>query len=857
MPSAKHDVSVTMGMDTAAVQAALDRVSNQISTAVSGFKKIAVAATGAFAGLFAVSEIKSGIESIINFGAELDKLSRQTGISVSDIEQFRIGMMESGLSASASAEGLKDLRDSMFYAGLGSTHLQQSLQLIGVRFADIRRVSPVEQFKAIATAINKVVEPTHRLTLAQAILGKTLGNVAATMRPEQLAGVGQSFGPYLAAQSKAAPHFAAIAASIARITEAFKAFFAIIVGKVAPVIQQIAERVEKMAAPLLAAAAKLGEKLKQYFNALNEAMKAGKLGEFLTLSISIATGVLLNKLVVAAKVFWEVMKSAVPAFGILLWAAVKAATSVPATRLATSFHFSPGAIKERWLKERTEQLIIGKFGAQEMAKNPLATASPMETAAVRLPSKYGDLVKQAIEESKTVDFEMLSKQEKQLEFQNRYNQEFQKNTEMMGGSLKALTDTIVSLPELVAQANKETPLDPELKEQIKRLTEMMEKTPEVKAKTEPMPGQGLDVKTLGKIFYQPAYDEFRRIGGGAGLMTETTLSIEEKQLEVQKQIAKNTEKLGAAQTFDAAMLRALQETFTPRTTEEIIVEQTGIEKEKGAASIAQPEWRRNVEELARRELQSAVFRATAAGEDSFARMDKLAAEAQRQFQAFSDYMSKTPVRGAGETTAAELQIERERLRLRAEELVKSKTRVAAVAAQTAAAGAAETGAPATIAPPAAIASVEKVIVPMNREEAAGRGVAPDFMAQVMANLRPPIAPTVTIEGAEPSPAPAPPTPATPEMPAPVIKPITRPTPITVLPPPPPAVVATTPPQAIAPAPDARFGAQIENALNSQLTRITDFMQQVANNTAETVRLLTQLVSKPTMPTPRSTMMSTY
>lgn len=779
MAGAKHDITVTLGANAAELTNTLDAVTKGV---VSAFSKMATVAAGAFAGVFAVSKIQSAFTAAVAKGKELDQLSRSTGAAVKDIELLRVSLIEADVSASAAAEMLAELRDNMFFASKGATDLHIALGMIGLRVRDLQALKPVQQFAAIAAALNRIREPTIRLRAAKGILGSG-ADAAANLRPEQLARMQAAFGAFASTQQRAAPHFAALAASWTRIVEAMRAIFATIVAKVAPTIQRIVERVEALAPKLLAIAERVGEAIRKWFNALDGAIKTSKLGEFLQLSFAVAMDKLFLGMQRAASVFITALSSFAPIFTQMLVVGMKMAAE--AFKAASAFKLDLPSTRHRIAVEISEQMeregLIPRRSAPQLADalefqmkrgwfSPDLSITDLESV-----HNLGLVTGGARGEERTKRLKELSEAararlpEAQRRISSAVQREAVYNPQLASEMNELVKLAIASVQgggeALKAAADKIEPSADAIKREadLKRLMDILMQRGE-EPKTEPLPGEGKDARGIGRILYQHDYDIYRRIGGGAGDAMLTQLDLEKEQAALLREIADNT-KQPVDLDFDKAVLEQLRKGWTPgRLTEDIERRQVEIERQAGAAAMADEEWRANAAELARREL---VY-AAQGGQD----IKVLAEQAMTQFRDLSEWMATAPV-GGGETEQTSRQIERERLRIRAD------TMAAAVQSAIASATTGIVDALLSVSPPTVSPSNVSPEISKDREAAAGRGIAPDFMSAILGG-----------------------------------------------------------------SPMLDTGAA--NAVSEQTTRLADIMQRVADNTAEMVRLLQRMLSQQQM-----------
>jgi len=136
--------------------------------------------SGQMRGAFAAVGIGLGVSEIMNFGKavlkagdDIDKGSKRLSISA---EQYqRLGLMAgfSGAEASNVEMAFKTVADVISEAGMDSQEYVEKLGLIGLRYNDLKNLSPYESFEKVAKSIAAIQNPTERLSAATAMFGKS------------------------------------------------------------------------------------------------------------------------------------------------------------------------------------------------------------------------------------------------------------------------------------------------------------------------------------------------------------------------------------------------------------------------------------------------------------------------------------------------------------------------------------------------------------------------------------------------------------------------------------------------------------------------------------------------------------
>ena len=169
------DERITAGMSRAA--AAVRKSSADINTSLGSITTTGqrvLAFFGVFAstvgvGLFA----RSIVRNIGDTADELNKLNKQTGISIEDLSRLRFASRQLDTEFSAVAIGIARLSKSMFAAATEGGQLAELFSDLGVELRDESGLrAPLDAFLDLADAINKVEDPAARLAIAQKLLGR-------------------------------------------------------------------------------------------------------------------------------------------------------------------------------------------------------------------------------------------------------------------------------------------------------------------------------------------------------------------------------------------------------------------------------------------------------------------------------------------------------------------------------------------------------------------------------------------------------------------------------------------------------------------------------------------------------------
>lgn len=106
-------------------------------------------------------------------GDGLEEMSQRTGITVESLSQLRSGVELAGSDLNGFETAIRKMQRTLTDAAGGSKSAQDALSALGVDVANISKLSPEEQFLAIADAISKIEDPTARAAAAVEVFGRS------------------------------------------------------------------------------------------------------------------------------------------------------------------------------------------------------------------------------------------------------------------------------------------------------------------------------------------------------------------------------------------------------------------------------------------------------------------------------------------------------------------------------------------------------------------------------------------------------------------------------------------------------------------------------------------------------------
>jgi hypothetical protein len=106
-------------------------------------------------------------------GSDLVDMSQRTGVSVEALSELGFAAEQSGADLESLEAGLRKMQKFVVEAADGSEVARDTLKKLGLTVADLKALTPDEQFKLIADKLSKIENPALRAALAMDLFGKS------------------------------------------------------------------------------------------------------------------------------------------------------------------------------------------------------------------------------------------------------------------------------------------------------------------------------------------------------------------------------------------------------------------------------------------------------------------------------------------------------------------------------------------------------------------------------------------------------------------------------------------------------------------------------------------------------------
>ena len=177
---------VELYADDSKLAAGLRRAQKRLQSFGASVRTAGLALFGV--GTAAVTALAGTAKLFADMGDAVNKASQRTGIAVETLSELGYAAEQSGLEMSTLEGGLRRMAAVVVEAAHGSKGAQQALAALGLSASELGRLSPDEQFKAIADRMARIENPTVRAAVAMDIFGKS-GTQLLPMLREGRAGI--------------------------------------------------------------------------------------------------------------------------------------------------------------------------------------------------------------------------------------------------------------------------------------------------------------------------------------------------------------------------------------------------------------------------------------------------------------------------------------------------------------------------------------------------------------------------------------------------------------------------------------------------------------------------------------------
>ena len=210
---------------------------------------ITAVASGLMKAAGAAKDLFDGSRQAID---EIGKLSARTGIAVETIQQLQLVATESGSSTDALATAFGRLGAEIGKGAVegGADKVNKKFELLGLTYEELAKLSPEEQFYAVADAVEGIQDPAQRLAAVTEVFGQRAGQPLVNAlqlggdRIRELQGEAAELGGTLSQEAVSAVE--QMNDEIGRVGFAFNNVLNQVTSALAPVVTAFADKIQEI-----------------------------------------------------------------------------------------------------------------------------------------------------------------------------------------------------------------------------------------------------------------------------------------------------------------------------------------------------------------------------------------------------------------------------------------------------------------------------------------------------------------------------------------------------------------------------------------------------------------------------------
>lgn len=204
-------------------------------------------AAGLAAAMVGVHKAIAGVKEAFDLGGTLSDVSAQTGIAAGDLEVLRLAFENAGAGADQVGPTVNRLQKALVAAAEGGQKGSKVFRDLGLNVALLQKMSPAQQFEAVAAAFSALPDPAERAAAAIAVFGRSGGKLLALFGDRgALADARNTLGGQADILNRAASQFDRVSDLIGNIGVKLRGIWVGIADKIAPVIQTFLEQLNRV-----------------------------------------------------------------------------------------------------------------------------------------------------------------------------------------------------------------------------------------------------------------------------------------------------------------------------------------------------------------------------------------------------------------------------------------------------------------------------------------------------------------------------------------------------------------------------------------------------------------------------------
>lgn len=233
MPNTIGSLVIDLVANTASFATQLNGAVKSVEDTVSKIKT----AFGGLGAIFSIASIADLTKDALSFGDELQKATAKTGLQATAISQLAFAAKQANIDLPELVSTFDKMEKSISSATTGTGTSKTAFDALGISLAQLKSLTPDQQFEEIANQINKLTDPTDKARAAVEIFGRA-GADLLPLFEQGAAGIEEArqkavdFGASL--DSEQVAKLATANTAVKDLGASFSALATTLVGKVAP-----------------------------------------------------------------------------------------------------------------------------------------------------------------------------------------------------------------------------------------------------------------------------------------------------------------------------------------------------------------------------------------------------------------------------------------------------------------------------------------------------------------------------------------------------------------------------------------------------------------------------------------------
>jgi hypothetical protein len=218
--------------------------------ALSGFSKAALSVPAAVGGAMAVGGLTALVKGYADAGSAVDDMAQRTGMSAEAVSSLGYAAKLSGTDVGTLEKGVRKMQSGIADAMAGVPGAVDKFAALGLSVSDLAKMSPDEQFIAIADKLSMIQDPALKSAAAMEYFGKAGADLVPMLSEggkgiRKLQGDAARLGQTMSAKD---------AAAAAKLGDVFDRLFGVIGGlnnrigsALAPLLTSVGEKIVDIA----------------------------------------------------------------------------------------------------------------------------------------------------------------------------------------------------------------------------------------------------------------------------------------------------------------------------------------------------------------------------------------------------------------------------------------------------------------------------------------------------------------------------------------------------------------------------------------------------------------------------------